>query len=55
MVRSRKQKKLTALNIRMTDQMREELQAMADQENRSLSNVIMTILQAFLDARRGKR
>jgi len=47
----RRQKRLDPLNIRMTDSMRAELQKLADEQNRSISNLVVTILQAFLDAR----
>ena len=45
-------KRLDPLNVRFTDAMRAELQALADEQNRSISNLIVTILEAFLDARR---
>ena len=51
----RRSKRLDPLNVRMTDEMRAELQALADEQNRSISNLIVTILEAFLDARREAR
>jgi uncharacterized protein (DUF1778 family) len=46
------QKKLNPLNIRMTDEMRSELAEIAAKENRTISNLVVTVLQGFLDARR---
>jgi predicted transcriptional regulator len=46
------QKKLNPLNIRMTDEMREELAEIAEAENRTISNLVVTVLQSFLETRR---
>lgn len=50
----RKPKKLAPMNIRMTDEMRAELEAIAEAERRSVSNLIVTMIEESLH-RRQKR
>jgi predicted DNA-binding protein len=48
-------KRLHPVNIRLDDEMRDELRALADAENRPLANYIVTVLKAHLGERKKKR
>jgi predicted DNA-binding protein len=48
-------KRLHPVNIRLDDEMREELRALAEAENRPLANYIVTVLKEHLAAQRKKR
>lgn len=48
------EKKLNPINVRLSDSMRAELQEIAQSENRTLSNLIVTVLQQWIDERRQK-
>jgi len=48
----RQPKRLHPVNVRLDDDMREELRMVAAEENRSMSNLIVTILREWLDRRR---
>jgi hypothetical protein len=52
MITRKKPKRLHPVNVRLDDEMREELRAVAAEENRSMSNLIVTILREWLDRRR---
>lgn len=41
-------KRLHPVNIRLDDEMRDELKALAEEENRPLANYIVTVLKAHL-------
>ena len=41
-------KRLHPVNIRLDDEMRDELRALAEQENRPLANYIVTVLKSHL-------
>jgi predicted transcriptional regulator len=44
-------KKLNPVNVRLDDEMREELKKIAQAENRTLSNLIVTVLREYLERR----
>ncbi len=48
-------KKLNPLNVRMTDEMRSELAAVAAEENRTISNLIVTVLDQWLKERKKQK
>ena len=47
-------KRLHPVNIRLDDEMRDELRALAEEENRPLANYIVTVLKEHLAAKRKK-
>ena len=48
-------KRLHPVNIRLDDEMRDELKALASQENRPLANYIVTVLKEHLaEKKKGK-
>jgi hypothetical protein len=52
---TKKSKKLHPVNVRLDDQTLKELHAVAAEENRSLSNLVFTVLRDWLDKRRGAK
>ena len=45
-------KRLHPINVRLDDEMRDELRQIAQAENRTLSNLIVTVLREYLDRRK---
>lgn len=52
---TKKPKRLHPVNIRLDDEMRDELRAIAAKEGRSLSNLMWVIVREWLDKRRDKQ
>jgi predicted DNA-binding protein len=48
-------KRLLPVNIRIDEEMRDELRALAEEQNRPLANYIVTVLKEHLAERRKKR
>jgi hypothetical protein len=52
MVTRKQPKRLHPVNVRLNDEILEELRTVAAEENRSVSNLIFTILREWLGRRR---
>jgi predicted DNA-binding protein len=47
-------KRTTSVNVRMTDQLREELQRLADANKRTLSDYVRIVLEEHAEGQRGR-